>query len=900
MSEEVFSFNFKENWQENKRWFYLSLVLLAVILVLGAYIRTTNISELKDITTGNYTLGPDLDPFLYLRLAYEIVDSGGISNPDTMRYHGAKPYYNFLPYGIAWLYKILNVFDRQISLEYAAIIFPVIFFGASIIVFFFFVRKVFNKRSIMQKNLIAVLSTALYAVTPLMLHRTVAGVPELESAGLFFFWLSFLLFLHAWEEKSENQNKFLSRKNLFALLSGISTSFMIFTWGGSKFILMSLSLVALISYIFGKFKKQEIIVYSLWFLPSILFLVLKSGVFSIIELTTGLLPTFVFFVLITGVFLKNSWEEKIKSIIKKDWISKEIISILLVLFIGILALLIIKPAYVIGLIGAIKESLLYPFGRERVGVTVAENAKPYVVDWISQFGRWFFWLFFFGTIFLFHSAIEHLHKNEKIILNLSFIIFIFGFVFSRYSSSSTFNGDNFISQVVYFGSLFLLLFSLLYVYIKRSKQKDFSGLLEIDFSHIFILSLIILMIIASRGAIRLFVISSPVFIIAAGFLPSALLNHWVKSKDDLLKLVLFILLISSLVLLALTFVNYEKTTAENARFSVPSPYNMQWQQAMSWVRDTTPVGSIFVHWWDYGYWIQTLGKRPTVTDGGHENTYWDHLVGRYVLTTPRPETAFSFMKTHNVSYILIDSSDLGKYTAYSSIGSDASGEDRFSQIPTMLAEPTQTIETSGGETRLYQGGAPLDEDIIYSEGNGSIFLPSGKAFVIGMIIETSRNNNSISFKQPIGVFIYNNQQIRIPLRYVYYKGQIIDFKSGVEATARIMQKGDISGQTVSLDELGAVIYLSPRVSKGLFAQLYLMDDPLNKYGTITLEYAQPDLFVSQLRAQGLAIENIVYFQGFRGPINIWKVDYPANTLEREEFLRTSGGYGELDNLTFTK
>ena len=310
MSEEVFSFNFKENWQENKRWFYLSLVLLAVILVLGIYIRTTNISELKDITTGNYTLGPDLDPFLYLRLAYEIVDSGGISNPDTMRYHGAKPYYNFLPYGIAWLYKILNVFDRQISLEYAAIIFPVIFFGASIIVFFFFVRKVFNKRSIMQKNLIAVLSTALYAVTPLILHRTVAGVPELESAGLFFFWLSFLLFLHAWEEKSENQNKFLSRKNLFALLSGISTSFMIFTWGGSKFILMSLSLVALISYIFGKFKKQEIIVYSLWFLPSILFLVLKSGVFSIIELTTGLLPTFVFFVLITGVFLKISWQEK--------------------------------------------------------------------------------------------------------------------------------------------------------------------------------------------------------------------------------------------------------------------------------------------------------------------------------------------------------------------------------------------------------------------------------------------------------------------------------------------------------------------------------------------------------------------------------------------------------------
>jgi hypothetical protein len=256
------------------------------------------------------------------------------------------------------------------------------------------------------------------------------------------------------------------------------------------------------------------------------------------------------------------------------------------------------------------------------------------------------------------------------------------------------------------------------------------------------------------------------------------------------------------------------------------------------------------------------------------------------------------MKTHNVSYLLIDSSDLGKYTAYSSIGSDPSGEDRFSQIPVMLVEPSQTLETSYGEKRLYQGGAPVDEDIVYSEGNNSIFLPFGKAFVIGMIIENSRNNNSISFKQPVGIFIYNNQQVRIPLRYLYYKGQIIDFKSGFEATARIMQKGDISGQQVSLDEFGAAIYLSPKVSRGLFAQLYLMNDPLKKYSTVTLAHSQPDLFVSQLRAQGLSIEDIVYFQGFRGPIKIWKVDYPSNILEREEFLRTSGGYGEFDNLQF--
>ena len=141
--------------------------------------------------------------------------------------------------------------------------------------------------------------------------------------------------------------------------------------------------------------------------------------------------------------------------------------------------------------------------------------------------------------------------------------------------------------------------------------------------------------------------------------------------------------------------------------------------------------------------------------------------------------------------------------------------------------------------------------------------------------------------------------MRIPLRYLYYKGQIVDFKTGINATARIMQKGELNGQSASLDELGAVIYLSPKVSKGLFAQLYLMDDPLDKYSTLTLARSQPDIFVSQLRAQGLAIDDIVYFQGFRGPIKIWKVEYPENIIEVEGFLKTSGEYSEFDNADFT-
>ena len=39
----------KENWQDSKKWFFASLVLLLVVLFLGTYIRTTNISGLNSL-----------------------------------------------------------------------------------------------------------------------------------------------------------------------------------------------------------------------------------------------------------------------------------------------------------------------------------------------------------------------------------------------------------------------------------------------------------------------------------------------------------------------------------------------------------------------------------------------------------------------------------------------------------------------------------------------------------------------------------------------------------------------------------------------------------------------------------------------------------------------------------
>ena len=177
-------------------------------------------------------------------------------------------------------------------------------------------------------------------------------------------------------------------------------------------------------------------------------------------------------------------------------------------------------------------------------------------------------------------------------------------------------------------------------------------------------------------------------------------------------------------------------------------------------------------------------------------------------------------------------------------------------------------------------------------------MPSNKAAIGGIILETSKEEDLISFKQPKGVFVYNNQQIRIPLRYVYFNGELIDFGNGLDVVIKIIPKISQGGGGIQIDNLGAAIYLSPKVSKGLFAQLYLLNDVFENYPTVTLAHAETDPTIQSLNNQGANLNEFVHFNGFRGPIKIWKIDYPSNILAKEEFLRISGDYAEFDDLEF--
>ena len=84
------------------------------------------------------------------------------------------------------------------------------------------------------------------------------------------------------------------------------------------------------------------------------------------------------------------------------------------------------------------------------------------------------------------------------------------------------------------------------------------------------------------------------------------------------------------------------------------------------------------------------------------------------------DDALEFLYNHNTTHLLIDPTDIGKYGAFSSIGSDKDF-DRFSWIPIMILDRKQMQETANGTVRVYQGGTALDEDIILTEGDSVVY-----------------------------------------------------------------------------------------------------------------------------------------------------------------------------------
>jgi len=838
-------------------------------------------------------LGPDLDPFLFLRWAKYIAEHGKLFLLDVMRSVplaeicsgkmcapiDTSGEMKLLSYMISGFYRFLSFF-KETSITYAAIIFPVIMFGLTAIAFFLFARKIFYKKDERARNIIALISTAFFVLIPSLLPRTIAGIPEKESVAFLFIFIAFYLFLEAFTSDK------LKRGLIFGILSGIATGLLGLTWGGVIYVFMTIAAAVLFAFLLRKIDEKKFYIYCSWIASFMIIVFSFSTRYTIGSLiassSTGLALVTLFVLLVDFALFKK----KIFKISDKIKLPEEIISLIIVLVIlGISTSIFFGVSFIPSQISEIISQTVHPI-TNRFAVTVAENKQPYFEgDWKSEFGPiqlnipLYFWLFFIGSVLLFNQMIKSLRKKERIILTLSYIIFLVCLIFSKYSPSSVLNGDTNLSLIMYVGGVLFFAGSFGYLYYKGHKKKEFSAFKEFEFSYILYFITLTMTIIGARGAIRLIMVLGALSPLAVGFLIFKASDSYIKEKDEMKKfffgLIAVIILIASIFTIW-TYYKNDKSMGENY---APGSYQWQWQKAMAWVRENTTKDAVFAHWWDYGYWLQSIGERATILDGGNAIGYWNHLMGRHVLTGENEKTALEFLYAHNATHLLIDSTDIGKYSAFSSIGSDEN-YDRFSWINTLLLDDRQTQETGNATLYVYPGGSSLDSDIIWEENGEEILLPRKNAGIGAITIMMV----SDKILQPEGIFVYNGKNYKIPLRFMYLDGELQDFKSGIDAGIFLFPKLEQTPDgKLNSNKIGAALYLSPRTIHSQLTRLYLMNQ---KSDYFKLAHSEDSLIIEDLKKQGFYQGEFIYFQGVVGPIKIWEISYPPDIELNQDYLST--------------
>ena len=76
-----------------------------------------------------------------------------------------------------------------------------------------------------------------------------------------------------------------------------------------------------------------------------------------------------------------------------------------------------------------------------------------------------------------------------------------------------------------------------------------------------------------------------------------------------------------------------------------------WLDSMEWIKNNTPKDSVFASWWDYGYWISTMGERATLADNSTTHTYIIENIAKMFLSNP--DDAWHLLQEMQADYVLV-------------------------------------------------------------------------------------------------------------------------------------------------------------------------------------------------------------------------------------------------------
>jgi len=178
---------------------------------------------------------------------------------------------------------------------------------------------------------------------------------------------------------------------------------------------------------------------------------------------------------------------------------------------------------------------------------------------------------------------------------------------------------------------------------------------------VFVLIIGISGVYVSSSFIRLEVFASISLIILSSIALSILSKNIFKIKffgkrNNLFK-ISYVIIIVFLFALPLVFPENNNWISNGASPPIiftgatSNPPTTDWLETLEWIKLNTPENAVIASWWDYGYWIQTLGERTTLIDNATLSTWQIENMAKMFLSTP--VDSWNMLKEMDADYVLV-------------------------------------------------------------------------------------------------------------------------------------------------------------------------------------------------------------------------------------------------------
>ncbi|MDC0884030.1 STT3 domain-containing protein [Nitrosopumilus sp.] len=207
----------------------------------------------------------------------------------------------------------------------------------------------------------------------------------------------------------------------------------------------------------------------------------------------------------------------------------------------------------------------------------------------------------------------------------------------------------------------LMIFSAIGAWFLLSKKIPSSIIFERNDMRVFVLIMGITGVYVSSAFVRLEVFAS----ISLIFLTSIGLSILVKEifKINLSKKKNYSLKITTIVILFILFtipLVYPTSTNWISTIDFPPtilnggtshPPSNDWLETLEWIKTNTPEDSVVASWWDYGYWIQTMGDRASLADNSTSITHIIENIAKMLISSP--DDGWNMLQDMQADYVVV-------------------------------------------------------------------------------------------------------------------------------------------------------------------------------------------------------------------------------------------------------